>query len=189
MDIQAIVLFSERAQRGNFRKGPNGLPAFWHACDTVKVLLEHGVKNNDCLCLAYIHDILEDTNTTLDEPEEGDLYTQPQLKWTNQSIAITREAAADLKQLTNPQHMSKEDRKAIEIMMAGRLGMHGGYVRIADKISNVRSLSFDRPIDWTDTRVKDYKAWALKVGVAASRAFSGGTMTALFETLEKECKV
>ncbi|MFW6025090.1 MAG: HD domain-containing protein [Candidatus Woesearchaeota archaeon] len=58
--------YSKKYHRGQIRK-KDGSPYYMHPYSVVKILKNYGYKSEDVLCIAYLHDTLEDTELTYDE--------------------------------------------------------------------------------------------------------------------------
>jgi len=174
----ALDAFGDQARKGSLK-----LPAFWHSCDVAAILAQAGITDAGTLQLAYLHDILEDTSTTVEKSKRWP--HEEHLLHAGEKLIVSPSIIEGIRQLTNPSHMSQEDRKAVELMMATRLIRKAARVRVADKVSNVRSLLFDRPEGWTKHRALEYVKWADEViSACAERVDSAHLLMIANETIK-----
>lgn len=121
-----------------------------------------GVTDVDVLCAALLHDTVEDTATSLDELAKS----------FNPRIArIVREVSDD-------KSLPKAERKRLQVEHGPHLSLDAKYVKLADKICNVRDV-LDDPPPWPVERKREYLAWATAV-VAGLRGVSP-PLEALFD--------
>ena len=72
-DVRAALNLAKKAHNGQFRK--DGVtPYIKHPIAVVKMLRSWGIKNPQVICVAYLHDVLEDTDVTEDVLEERFSY-------------------------------------------------------------------------------------------------------------------
>jgi (p)ppGpp synthase/HD superfamily hydrolase len=73
------------------------------------------------------------------------------------------EVAAMVCEVTDDKSLPKTERKAIQIAIAPNLSAGAMLIRLADKISNVRSVASSPPTDWPKQRRLDYIAFCHNV--------------------------
>ena len=66
--LESSELYAKDKHKGQTRK--NGTPYSRHLQDVVNRLKSMGVNDEDVLCAGWLHDTIEDTNTTFDEISE-----------------------------------------------------------------------------------------------------------------------
>lgn len=96
---------------------------------------------------AVLHDTIEDTSAELTDLERLFGYR----------------VAAIVNEVTDNKALPKAERKRLQIENAGLASVEAQTVKIADKISNLRSLAISPPINWKIERRKEYVEWAAKV--------------------------
>jgi guanosine-3',5'-bis(diphosphate) 3'-pyrophosphohydrolase len=96
---------------------------------------------------ALLHDTVEDTGTTFDEIREG----------------FGEKVAELVKEMTDDKSLKKKDRKEKQVEHAPTLSDGAKLIKIADKISNVREITFDPPRKWSVARKSKYYDWAERV--------------------------
>jgi (p)ppGpp synthase/HD superfamily hydrolase len=96
---------------------------------------------------ALLHDTIEDTKTTREE--------------------LVQEFGADVAglvaEVTDDKSLAKKERKRLQIEHAPHLSARAQSIKIADKISNLRSVLFSPPEEWDLRRKQEYFAWAKSV--------------------------
>ncbi len=66
-------------------------------------------------------------------------------------------------EVTDDKALPKTERKVIQIAVAPNLSPGAKLIRLADKISNVRSVAASPPVDWSQERCIDYIVFCRKV--------------------------
>lgn len=122
MIFQAIE-FAAAAHRGQYRKGTR-LPYIMHPLNAARCLLEAGCED-ELVAAAILHDVLEDTETTIEE-----LYAAfgPRIAELVISVSEPEELVA------------WEDCKAHTLEALRTSSLDVLYVAIADKLDNIQSI-------------------------------------------------
>jgi guanosine-3',5'-bis(diphosphate) 3'-pyrophosphohydrolase len=129
---------------------PSGwsLPGSHHPIEVTAILAEiGGVQDIDVLQAALLHDTIEDTETDSDELEAH---------FGSRVCAIVVE-------VTDDKSLEKAARKAKQVEHAPHLTNDAQSLKLADKISNVYDVAFNKPADWAPQRQLDYFDWASRV--------------------------
>ena len=145
------------------RKGADREPYVNHLIEVAYLVASAGA-DDDVISAALLHDAIEDQQITA----------------TRISREFGANVAALVCELTDNKSLPKAERKAIEIAVAPSLSPGAKLIRLADKISNARSLGVSPPADWPAQRRLEYIEFCSKV-VAGLR----GT-NAMLETLFDE---
>jgi GTP diphosphokinase / guanosine-3',5'-bis(diphosphate) 3'-diphosphatase len=66
-------------------------------------------------------------------------------------------------EVTDDKTLLKAERKAVQIAIAPNLSPGAKLIRLADKISNVRSVASSPPVGWSTERRLDYVEFCRKV--------------------------
>ena len=93
---------------------------------------------------AVLHDVVEDTETTLDEIE-------------GRFGPVVRSLVGEV---TDDKTMSKLQRKKHRIANARNLSPDAKLIKLADKIDNLTSFFKSPPVGWSEDQIKGYTAWA-----------------------------
>ncbi|MGH6651219.1 MAG: HD domain-containing protein [Sphingopyxis sp.] len=82
-------------------------------------------------------------------------------------IEIEEQFGSDVARLvaevTDDKSLPKQVRKDLQVEHARRASPGAQTIKMADKISNLRSLATSPPEDWNRDRVMEYGLWAAKV--------------------------
>jgi (p)ppGpp synthase/HD superfamily hydrolase len=140
--------FAAHHHRDQRRKGAGAPPFINHAIEVAEILAAvGGVTDPETLQAAVLHDTLEDTDLTGEalEAEFGPVVR------------------ALVEEVTDDCSVGRAERKREQIERAATLSPAARRIRIADKISNVRSVTYAPPDDWSIERRRDYLVWTAEV--------------------------
>jgi guanosine-3',5'-bis(diphosphate) 3'-pyrophosphohydrolase len=145
--IQAINFAAQKHSKQK-RKGADGQPYINHPLEVLNTLVNVGkIEDYDVLIAAVLHDTIEDTETTVEE--------------------ITGLFGADVcgyvMEVTDDKSLPKATRKQLQIEHAPHLSNGAKYIKLADKISNIRDVTKNPPAGWSDERRLEYIEWGAKV--------------------------
>jgi (p)ppGpp synthase/HD superfamily hydrolase len=140
--------FAARRHAGQRRKGRAAEPYVNHLAE-VALLLAEATDGRDAALVAagWLHDTVEDTTTSREELAE----------------AFGETIAALVAEVTDDKSQPKAVRKQTQIDSAPKKSPAAKALKIADKVSNLRSLIASPPDDWERARLLDYVDWAEKV--------------------------
>lgn len=142
------VLFSAHKHRGQRRKDEDASPYINHPIEVAELIANiGGVSDLSTLMAAILHDTVEDTGSTFAELEE----------------AFGHEVRLLVEEVTDDQRLPKEERKRLQIVRAQQLSEGAKQIKIADKICNVRDVTYNPPPKWPLERRREYFQWAAKV--------------------------
>jgi guanosine-3',5'-bis(diphosphate) 3'-pyrophosphohydrolase len=137
--------FAAQKHEGQIRKGRDGSPYIDHPKSVARVLAEvGGVDDPEILAAAWLHDTLEDTETT---PEEL-------------TSAFGERVCRLVEEVSDDKSLLKEERKQLQIEHALMLSADAVLIKFGDKISNVIEITNTPPIKWSLERRKKYLDWA-----------------------------
>lgn len=154
-DGQAVGLvrraraFAEERHEGTFRRNKAHEPYKVH-CHEVAELIEYSGGSETEIAAAWLHDTVEDTNTALKEIEE----------------LFGKEVKEIVDGLTDPPEFNElhtRERKASQAEWLRSKGVSIKRVKIADQISNIRSIAVDPPVNWSNEKCREYVEGALLV--------------------------
>jgi (p)ppGpp synthase/HD superfamily hydrolase len=146
--IARAAEFAARRHVDQRRKGAAREPYINHLAE-VAALLADATDGKDSVLVAagYLHDTLEDTETTYEEL----------------AMLFGPDVAELVAEVTDDKSLPKAERKRRQIETAGRKSMRARLLKIADKTSNLRALTASPPADWDTQRVAEYPEWAAQV--------------------------
>ena len=86
-------------------------------------------------------------------------------------------------EVTDDKSLEKQERKRLQIEHAPHLSPQAKLVKLADKLYNLRDLSQETPVGWTEQRKQDYFVWASKVveGLRGSNAALENELDVVFK--------
>jgi (p)ppGpp synthase/HD superfamily hydrolase len=155
-DLQAILVaasFAAEKHSNQKRKGAAGEPYINHLIE-VAGLVATALTERDAniVIAALLHDTVEDTNTTREELIER----------------FGTDVADLVAELTDDKSLPQAARKRLQIEHAPRLSVRAQTIKLADKISNVRSILTSPPVNWSLERRQEYVVWSQQVVSALS---------------------
>jgi GTP diphosphokinase / guanosine-3',5'-bis(diphosphate) 3'-diphosphatase len=130
------------------RKGAAGEPYINHLLEVASLVAEATAGNNPkAVVAALLHDAIEDQEV----PRE--LIARE----FGEGVAILVEEMSDDKTL------EKHHRKRIQVETAHKKSDDAKLIKLADKTSNLRAITFSPPPDWSAKRRLEYIRWAKEV--------------------------
>jgi (p)ppGpp synthase/HD superfamily hydrolase len=145
--ILAASKFAAAKHKSQKRKD-GATPYINHPLEVAEMLsrVAH-VSDPDVIAAALLHDTIEDTGTQPDEIRTifGDRV-----------LSLVQEC-------TDDKSLPKAERKRLQVVNAPHKSDEAKLIKIADKISNIRSVADAPPTDWDWQRCWDYLDWSQKV--------------------------
>jgi guanosine-3',5'-bis(diphosphate) 3'-pyrophosphohydrolase len=139
--------FAAQRHSGQTRK-KNGAPYINHPIAVAEILARvGGVTDAAVLQAAFLHDLLEDTDTSAQEIAD---------RFGHQVLSLVGE-------VTDDKSLPKQERKQAQLQGAASLSIAAKLIRIGDKISNVLDITPTQPSDWSNDRKQAYLDWAEQV--------------------------
>ncbi len=150
-DVVAVaraVDFAARKHAGQRRKGKAAEPYVNHLTDVARMVAE-ATEGKDAVAVvaALLHDTIEDTGTTRQELERE----------------FGPEVAALVAEVTDDKSLPKAERKRLQVAHAPHKSARARMIKLADKTSNLRSITTSPPVGWDWQRQRDYFEWAGQV--------------------------
>ncbi len=140
--------FAARKHVAQRRKNLTKDPYINHPIEVAAILARlaasNGSINENVIAAALLHDTLEDTDTTLEE-----------LIDTFGPIVATY-----VKECSDDKSLDKVARKRLQIVHARTVSPQAALIKMADKLSNIKSLKTDPPAGWSPAVVRGYVVWA-----------------------------
>ena len=146
--ILDAAMFAAEKHSAQKRKGAAAEPYVNHVIEVAQLVAGSSDQLDANLVMAaLLHDTIEDTNTTREELERE----------------FGSDVAALVLEMTDDKSLPKEVRKELQVQNAAHKSVRGQVIKLADKISNLRSLLASPPANWNDERKRQYFAWARRV--------------------------
>ncbi len=151
--IFAAAMFAAEKHAAQKRKGAAAEPYINHLIEVAQLIAGSSERLDANLVMAgLLHDTIEDTGTTAEELEQ----------------VFGSDIAALVVEMTDDKSLPKEVRKTLQVESAPHKSVRAQVIKLADKISNLRSLLASPPATWSTERKREYIAWAQKVVGALS---------------------
>lgn len=147
-------VFSLLAHRGQCRPNASHEPMAVHLSEVASYVTDESGDEVAIAC-AWLHDVVEDTSVTL--TEIGERFGQRLSGFVEMLTDPPDWATKDLAE--------RKERQALRIATAPNLVK---LVKLADQISNIRSVIFDPPLEWGQDECITYVRGASLVGRACA---------------------
>jgi guanosine-3',5'-bis(diphosphate) 3'-pyrophosphohydrolase len=145
--LRALHFAAER-HRDQRRKGSDHAPYVNHLIDVLDLLWRvGGVRDAQVLAAGLLHDVLEDTPTTPVELTE----------------CFGQAVYSLVREVTDDKRLPPAQRKQQQVEHAAQLSSGAKWIKLADKISNVRDVNEHPPEGWPAERCRAYRAWSAQV--------------------------
>ncbi|HLI86723.1 MAG TPA: HD domain-containing protein [Bryobacteraceae bacterium] len=140
--------FAAEKHAGQRRKGAAAEPYINHLLEVAE-LVSGALTEPDCnlVIAALLHDTVEDAGVTRQELARD----------------FGEDVAALVMEVTDDKSLPKAERKRLQIVNAPHKSTRAQVIKLADKISNLRSILTSPPADWSATRKREYFDWARQV--------------------------
>lgn len=150
-DLNAILTaahFAAEKHAGQRRKGQAGEPYVNHLLEVAQLVSSALTEpDTNLIIAALLHDTIEDTGVTKEELAER----------------FSRDVADLVLEVTDDKSLPKPERKRLQIENAPKKSVRAQYIKLADKISNMRSILSSPPAHWDLERKRQYFEWARNV--------------------------
>lgn len=146
--IKALT-FAAAKHRNQRRKNVDASPYINHPISLVNILCnEVHITDINVICSALLHDTVEDTETTAEEL----------------AIEFGQEISSIVMEVTDDKSIAiRQKRKQLQVEHAPHISEPAKLLKLADKISNLRDLAVDPPVNWSLRRQREYFDWAKQV--------------------------
>ena len=174
MDSTKIIrasFFAAKKHKDQRRKDPASTPYINHPLEVANFLTMAYIDDVDVLCAAILHDTIEDTDTTYEELE----------------FEFGTRVASYVKEVTDDKSLPKIERKKLQIEHSKTCSAGAGFIKLADKLSNLSSMLVSTPKSWSPEVVKGYAIWSFAVirDIKTGRQNNIVLFALLFDVLER----
>jgi len=151
--ILEAARFAAEKHAAQKRKGIAAEPYVNHLLEVAELIAASAnTLDTDLVAAGLLHDTIEDTATTAEELEQR----------------FGADMAALVLEVTDDKSLPREMRKTLQVQNAPHKSRRAQVIKLADKISNLRSILHSPPADWSAERKREYFAWARAVVDALS---------------------
>jgi (p)ppGpp synthase/HD superfamily hydrolase len=145
--LEAARFASEKHARQK-RKGNAAEPYINHLIEVAQLIAASSdIPDTNLIMAGLLHDTIEDTAVTAGELER---------RFGSDVAGLVLEA-------TDDKSLPKETRKALQVETAAHKSPRAQALKLADKVSNLRSLLTSPPAEWSAERKHQYCEWARQV--------------------------
>ncbi|MCB0832942.1 MAG: bifunctional (p)ppGpp synthetase/guanosine-3',5'-bis(diphosphate) 3'-pyrophosphohydrolase [Bacteroidetes bacterium] len=142
--LLTAIRFSSEKHRQQRRKDPEASPYINHPIQVAELLWRvGGVRDMEIVLGALLHDTIEDTATTPEEIEE----------------IFGRSIRNLVMEVTDDHRLPKSERKRLQITEAAKQSVKARTIKLADKICNVRDVTYAPPTGWSVEKRIEYLDW------------------------------
>lgn len=170
--VLRAAVFAAGVHAGHRRKGAAQEPYVNHVLEVALILATHGAPLSAVLG-GLLHDVVEDSTEDSVPTTLSDLEAE-----------FGPEIAGIIAEVSDDKTLPKETRKALQIRRASESSDAAKQVKLADKISNLRSIMSSPPAGWDHARRLEYLGWAGRV--AAGLKGVNAALDAVFETTYRD---
>ena len=149
--VQVAKEFATKAHSGQFSRNAAKDPFIYHPRRVVELIEKSGGTTEE-IAAAWLHDVVEDTDVTLEQIE----------KRFGEVIAEIVDG------LTDPPHFAGNSTKIRKAWQAERVTNKSASVKrvkIADQTVNINMMGFDPPVDWSLEERRDYLEGARSIAL------------------------
>jgi guanosine-3',5'-bis(diphosphate) 3'-pyrophosphohydrolase len=139
--MQKTIVFSVEKHLGQYRDASRLMPYVTHPIDVMlKLRYVGGITNENILCAALLHDILEETDT-----EEEELYQQFGPEVTQLVVELTR---GDVR-ITYPEELTRQQIREMQLEsllteIREKMSDEARVIKLADRASNLEEALYSR---------------------------------------------
>lgn len=146
--ILAAARFAAEKHAPQRRKGVAGEPYVNHLIEVAQLIAASSdVLDTHLVMAGLLHDTIEDCGVTFQELEQQ----------------FGQDVANLVAEVTDDKSLPKARRKALQVENAPKKSVRAQVIKLADKISNLRSMLDSPPADWDLERRRQYFEWAHQV--------------------------
>jgi (p)ppGpp synthase/HD superfamily hydrolase len=146
--ILAAAQFAAEKHAQQKRKGAAQEPYINHLIEVARLIAgSSDTLDTELVMAGFLHDTVEDTGVAPEELEQQ----------------FGNDVASLVAEVTDDKSLPKETRKALQVETAAKKSPRAQTLKLADKISNLRSLHASPPAGWSLERRRQYFDWAKQV--------------------------
>ncbi len=132
-DVKKAYEMAEKAHNGIFRE--SGEPYITHPLHVAKNLLEMEIYDKDTICAALLHDVVEDTDITLQDIE----------KEINPTVAELVDGVTKMRRMNFSTKKEQSDANTRKIITGLNKDVRIILIKLADRLHNMKTLEFKKP--------------------------------------------
>ncbi len=146
--VSEAALLAAQRHSGKARKGRGNEPYINHLAEVANLVSEaSGGADAELVAAGWLHDIIEDTETTREEL----------------AARFSVRVAALVVEVSDDMGLPKDERRRLQVVGAPHKSPDAKLIKIADKISNIRARIVPEPSEAERADLADYVGWAEQV--------------------------
>jgi len=146
--ILSAAHFAAQKHTRQRRKGEAGEPYVNHLLEVAELVSSAAAEPDPHMVMAaLLHDAIEDAGVTRE-----DLVQR-----------FGSDVADLVAEVTDDKSLPKMERKRLQVENAPHKSVRAQSIKLADKISNLRSMLNSPPAGWDSQRIREYVEWAKRV--------------------------
>jgi guanosine-3',5'-bis(diphosphate) 3'-pyrophosphohydrolase len=146
--VSEAALLAAQRHSGVARKGRSNEPSINHLAEVANFISEaSGGADAELVAAGWLHDIIEDTETTREEL----------------AARFSVRVAALVVEVSDDMGLPKDERRRLQVVGAPHKSPDAKLIKIADKISNILGRIVSEPSEAERADLADYVAWAEQV--------------------------
>ena len=146
--ILSAAVFAAQKHNNHRRKGAAAEPYINHPIEVAELVAGALPElDTNLVIAALLHDTLEDAGVTMKELRRH----------------FGEDVAELVAEVTDDKSLRKHERKRLQIVDAPKKSERAQMIKLADKISNLRSLQSTPPVGWDHEQRTEYVLWAREV--------------------------
>jgi GTP diphosphokinase / guanosine-3',5'-bis(diphosphate) 3'-diphosphatase len=143
-NVLDAALYAAQKHAGQKRKGARAEPYVNHLIEVAQLVsMAIPEPDTNLVVAALLHDVVEDTDVSNEE-----LIQQ-----------FGQDVVSLVIELTDDMSLRKAERRRLQIEHAPKMSVRAQTIKLADKISNLRSILSDPPAHWDYERKRKYFDW------------------------------
>jgi len=141
--LEKAIKWARKKHDGSWRDGPSPLPYVTHPIEVLSILrYEAGVEDPDALVAAALHDVIEDTDATLDDVERK--FGQGAASLVEE---LTRTEPTDEEVAGLSAAKVRDLRSNLLLADIAKMSKMAKVIKLCDRLSNLRNSRVTRPPD------------------------------------------
>ncbi|MBP5679277.1 MAG: bifunctional (p)ppGpp synthetase/guanosine-3',5'-bis(diphosphate) 3'-pyrophosphohydrolase, partial [Bacilli bacterium] len=146
-DVIKAYEIAESAHRGTLRE--SGEPYIIHPLHVTKNLLDMEIYDKDTLCAALLHDVVEDTEVTLEDIEHA----------LGKTVRELVDGVTKMRRMNFPTKKEQNDANERKIVSSLTKDMRIVIIKLADRLHNMRTLQYKKPIKQKQNAVETMRLY------------------------------
>lgn len=139
--------FASEVHKNQYRRDEERTPYINHPIEVAELLVRAGYEDENLLCAALLHDVVEDCGVNYD-----DLM-----------LEFNQEVADLVMEVSDDPLLRGDERKQAQINKVKDMSYMGRLIKVADKICNLKDIHYNPPVDWDVLQKEKYRDFAQAV--------------------------